>query len=344
MLLSGLFCAGLLAQKHKNEEPKPQVLPLPPEPPMALKADTDSLDFHISPLLKAGGLAAQIRQSLNDLIRDTKGETIVRLRAFVAGAGDARRVQAEVGQLFTDHKLPLPVLSVLQVAGLGDDAAQVVIEAVVSTHRTVNPSGLAFIAGQEGNTLTQALEKLKDSAATASVPAEHVLTTTCFTGRLDGETGVRSAVQTLFPNTAFNVVQAIRDPANDASMCEATGQPSRTAGDGQVLLLKQSRAAIVTSHELVFTGLQLSFGNYLDDAHEAVMRLQRSASAFGASEAAVQVNVFALDIAAGSALRKTTSVPLSIFTVQTVEGMPAMDATAGVEAIFAPGVTAPLER
>lgn len=343
-LILCLFSFALLAQKRKNEEPKPQILPLPPEPPMALKADTNALDFHISPLLKIGGLAAQIRQSLTDLIRDTRGETIVRLRAFVAGAGDARRVQAEVGQLFTERKLPLPVLSVLQVAALGDDAAQVVIEGVVSTHRTVNPNGLAFIAGQNGRSLSEALEKLKDSAASASVPPDHVLTATCFAGQLDGDAGVRSAVLALFPNTAVNVVQAIRDPANDESMCEATGQPTQAPGEGQVLLLKQQRTAIVTSRELVFTGLQLSFGSYLDDAHEAVTRLQRAAASFGPVDAPVQVNVFALNAPAGSALRKTTSVPLSIFTVQTVEGMPAMDATAGVEAVFAPGVSAPLER
>ena len=312
---------------------------------MALKAETDTLDFHISPLLKTGGLAAQIRQSLAELIRDTKGETIVRLRAFVAGAGDARRVQAEVAQMFTEHKLPLPVLSVLQVGALGDEAAQVVIEGVVSTRRTVNPNGLVFVAGQTAHSLSEALQKLKESSAAASVPADHVLAVTCFSGRLDGEAGIRSAVQSLFPNTAANVVQAIRDPANNDSMCEATGQPSaQAAGDGQVLVMNQQRAVAVTSRELVFTGLQLSFGSYLDDAHEAVMRLQRAASAFGAVSAPVQVNVFALDAPAGSALRKTTSVPLSIFTVQTVEGMPAMDATAGVEAIFAPGITMPLER
>ena len=85
--------------KKKYEEPKPQILPLPPNMPMALATETASLDFHISPLLKTGGLSAQIRRSLNDLIRDTHGETIVKLRAFVAGAGDARRVEAETGAI-----------------------------------------------------------------------------------------------------------------------------------------------------------------------------------------------------------------------------------------------------
>ena len=98
------FAGGYHSQRQKKE----QVLPLPAQPPMALRAETGNLDFHLSPLLKKGGLALQIRQSLAELIRDTHGETIIKLRAFVAGAGDARRVQAEVTQVFGEHKLPLP--------------------------------------------------------------------------------------------------------------------------------------------------------------------------------------------------------------------------------------------
>src|SRR5690349_10130456 len=95
LALAFVYSPGLYAQKRskKNEEPKSQVLPLPPELPMVLAADTQSLDFHISPLLKSGGLAVQIRRSLTDLLRDTRGERIVKLRAFVSGVGDARRVQ-----------------------------------------------------------------------------------------------------------------------------------------------------------------------------------------------------------------------------------------------------------
>jgi hypothetical protein len=63
VLLFTLAAAGLHSQRKKNEEPKPQVLPLPPELPMALAAETETLDLHISPLLHAGGLAAQIRQA-----------------------------------------------------------------------------------------------------------------------------------------------------------------------------------------------------------------------------------------------------------------------------------------
>ncbi len=332
----------LLAQRKKSTEPKSEVLPLPPELPMALAAETEELDFHISPLLRTGGLGAQIRQSLNDLIRDTHAETIIKLRAFVAGAGDARRVEAQVAQLFTEHKLPLPVLSILQVGGLGDQAAQVVIEAVVSTHRIVNPNGLAFLAGHMGASLNQALERLRASAAAAGIAPDAVLTCTCFTSRIDDPSASRESVRAFFPKSEVNIVEALRDPANDLSTCEAVGQLSRSSQPGPVVWLKKSRATLVASHRLVFTGLQLSFGAYLDDAHEAFLRLQRAASALQPVEAPVEVNAFPLDASAGSALLKTTSVPASVFTVQMVEGLPSIDASAGIEAVMAPDVQSPV--
>jgi hypothetical protein len=98
--------------------------------------------------------------------------------------------------------------------------------------------------------------------------------------------------------------------------------------------------AIVTSPQLIFTGLQLSFGNYLDDAEEAVARLQRNASALASVAAPVVVDAFAYDSASGAAIRKRATVPPSTFTVQTVEGLPGADATAGIEAILAPGIKA----
>jgi enamine deaminase RidA (YjgF/YER057c/UK114 family) len=336
--------AGRPAQRKKNgnTEPKPQILPLPPELPMALAADTASLDFHISPLLKTGGLSAQIRQSLNDLIRDTHGETIVKLRAFVSGAGDARRVRAEVASLFTERKLPLPVLSVVQVGGLGEEAAAVEIEAVVATKRMLNPNGLAFLTGEIGGSFPEALERLKTSAKAAGVTPDRLLTTTCFTSRIEDYSGTRASIQSLFPNTAITIVQAVRDPASDASMCEAIGQLTRAPEQAPLVWLKDARATLVNTPQLVFTGLQLSFGSYLDDAHEAFVRLQRATSAVGAVAAPVEINAFSLDASAGSAIKKNASVPMSTFTVQTVEGLPSIDASAGIEAVLAPNAGSPV--
>jgi hypothetical protein len=325
-------------QKRKNEEPKSQVQPLPPQPPMAIKADTSSLDFHLSPLRKTGGLAAQIRVSLNDLIRDTHGETIVKLRAFVAGAGDARRVQAEVTQLFTEHRLPLPVLTVLQVGALEQEGAKVVIEAVVSTKHATNPNGLAFFSGQAGDSVAHALNRLKESVQAASVASDRVLVTTCFTSRLENVAAAHAEIQQAFPHANVNLVQALRDPPGDGAVCEGIGQLSQAPAEGPVVLLKERRVAIVNAPQIVLTGLQLSFGSFLDDAHEAFVRLERSAAAVNPIEAPVAVNVFSIDPSGGSALRKTTAAPPSTLTVQSVEGLPSIDATAGIEAVMAPGV------
>jgi hypothetical protein len=229
---------------------------------------------------------------------------------------------------------------VLQVGALGQETAQGVIEAVVSTRKTVNPNGLAFFAGQNGPSFDEALRQLRDSVAAAAVPPDHILTCTCFTSQIGSYDTARSAVQSAFPNTAINVVQAVRDPANDASMCEAVGQLTE-APNGPVVLLKKSRVTLVHTPQLIFTGLQLSFGSFLDDAHEAFVRLQRTASSLQPVAAPVEVNAFSLDAYASSALRKMTSFPPSAFTAQTVEGLPAIDASGGLEAILAPGVSSP---
>lgn len=305
---------------------------------MALAADTEGLDFHISPLLKTGGLGAQIRLSLNNLIRDTKGETIIKLRAFVAGAGDARRVQAETAAIFTEHKLPLPVLSIVQVGGLGQEAAQVVIEAVVSTRRSVNPNGLAFFVGQTGSSFNDAVGRLKQNVERAAIPADHVVSCTCFTSRIDNYDSTRGAIQAAFPQAGITVVEAVRDPLNDVSTCQAIGQLNEKPTQGPVVVLPKERAVLVNSRQLVFTGLQLTFGSFLDDAHESFSRLQRVASAVAAEEAPVEVNAFSINVYAGSALQKSTAVPPSTFTAQTIEGLPSVDATGGLEAVLAPHV------
>lgn len=343
-----LICCVLLnAAQHdskKYQEPKPQVQPLPAELPMALTTDTQTLDFHISSLLRTGGLSIQIRQSLNDLIRDTHGETIVKLRAFVAGTGDARRVQSEAVSIFTDHKLALPVLSIIQVGGLGHAAAQVVIEAVVSTHKTVNPAGLAFITGQYGRDFADAIIHLKASAAAAQVAPDRMLTVTCFSSASSDHDARRALVQTAFPKSEINIVQALRDPLTDATMCESIGQLTEPPAQGDVVRLDKIHATLVNAKQLVFTGLQLCFGSFLDDAQEANERLRRAANGAGSSmqsesfaNAAVQIDAFSLTPAAGSALRKTTSFPPSTFTVLPVEGLTAIDATAGIDAVLAVG-------
>jgi enamine deaminase RidA (YjgF/YER057c/UK114 family) len=301
---------------------------------MALGAATSSLDFHISPLTNTGGLSAQIRTGLNNLIRDTHGETIVKLRAFVAGTGDARRVQAQVAELFTEHKLPLPVLSILEVGALEAPGQQVVIEAVVATRRNANPNGLAFFFGQSGPSLAKALQRMKTSVDASEVPADHVLSLTCFTSEIGNFTSSAAGVRATFPNTGVNIVQSVRDPQGDFTQCEAVGQLASTPKSA-VEHAGAVNATLVNAPELIFTGLQLSFGSYLDDAHEAFERLQKAARSLGGDQTPVLVDGFSLDRFAASALRKNNSLAPGLFTVQTIEGFSAIDATGGLEAVLA---------
>jgi hypothetical protein len=99
----------------------------------------------------------------------------------------------------------------------------------------------------------------------------------------------------------------------------------------------------VTAQQIVFTGLQLSFGTFLDDADSALTRLSRDAEAVHADlRSAVLVDAFSLNPAASAALQKTLSkynLPPSAVTVQPVEGLPSLDAALGMEAVLVPAQT-----
>src|SRR4029077_4482636 len=93
-----LLATGLLAQKRKKKkkedvEPIPQTLPLTPDPPEAVAAEPGRLSFQVSPLSAKGLLSQQVRDALKALARLNHGVPIVKLRAFVAGSGDLRRVK-----------------------------------------------------------------------------------------------------------------------------------------------------------------------------------------------------------------------------------------------------------
>ena len=86
-----------------------------------------------------------MRDALKALSHETGGNTVLRIRAFVAGSGDPRRVRDLVSETFTDRKQPLPALSLIQAGGLPLEGAQVVLEAIAAGRKDVNPNGLVFV-------------------------------------------------------------------------------------------------------------------------------------------------------------------------------------------------------
>src|SRR5690349_24425578 len=128
-LACGLIPAPAAAQK-KNKKEVTQTLQLPKELPATAVGETRRLTFHVTPLSAKGLLSAQVRDALRALLRDTGSNPVLRIRAFVAGSGDLRRVRDLVSETFTDKKLPLPALSLVQAGGLPLEGAQVILEAV----------------------------------------------------------------------------------------------------------------------------------------------------------------------------------------------------------------------
>src|SRR5437763_12827086 len=117
-LLALAVCIYPLLAKKKKPEEITQTLELPKDPPATITAETSRLVFHVSPLSAKGLLSQQVRDALKALLKSTGGATVVKLRAFVAGSGDLRRVPAIVSETFALKHLPLPAGRVIQVGAL----------------------------------------------------------------------------------------------------------------------------------------------------------------------------------------------------------------------------------
>src|SRR6266446_4834403 len=108
-LLAALMALAVTAYPFakKKKEEITQTLELPKDPPASVTAETSRLVFHVTPLSAKGLLSQQVRDALKALLKSAGGQTIVKLRAFVAGSGDLRRVQAIVSKVVTEKRLPL---------------------------------------------------------------------------------------------------------------------------------------------------------------------------------------------------------------------------------------------
>src|SRR3954453_7634021 len=97
-----ILTAGAAAQKKKKEIT--QTLQLPKDLPTTAIGETRRLAFYVTPLSAKGLLSAQVRDALKALARETANSSVLRIRAFVAGSGDLRRVRDLVSETFTDRR------------------------------------------------------------------------------------------------------------------------------------------------------------------------------------------------------------------------------------------------
>ncbi len=306
------------AQRNKaDKEPPSQTLPVLKDLPAAVVADAVRLTFHVSPLSAKGLLTQQTREALQALLRANHGAPMVKLRAFVAGTGDARRVQAIVSEIFTDRKQPLPALSTIQVGALPLESAQVVVESISEDKKPQNPNGLEFFPAQHADNAPAAIEQLAAAAGNAKVAPAGMLRVTCFLGAIDDVEAAKLAASRAFPSAAADFVQRLRLSAGSSADCEGVGR--RGSGD-------------MNTPKLIFTGAQMAFGAQDSDLRLAFERLQKTLNSLGASDNDV---IFSNLYPLSRAVEQKLPASRSPATTLIVEGLPSPDASLAIEVIAA---------
>jgi enamine deaminase RidA (YjgF/YER057c/UK114 family) len=348
--LAALTCAwGLLAfpQKKKDET---QTLQLPRDLPSAVEGNPRRFTFHVTPLSDKGLLSKQVRDALAALVRESKGDTILKIRAFVAGSGDARRVRDLVSEFFTDRKQALPVLSLVQAGGLPLEGAQVVLEGIAEGRKELNRYGLALISAQPalsespldpvGPLAVQSLNALRAAVRAAGSEPADVTRVTCFLSSLDGLDATRKLVAGAFPGAAANFVQTQRAPARALAACEGVARLRHEVNaplevlnpEGLPREAGQSQVALVGASKVVLTGSQVSFGFAEKDARLAFERLEKSLEQAGTSARSVAfAQYYALSSGIADQVRKVRTEFFDASrppagSLEPVEGLPSMDA------------------
>ena len=274
--------------------------------PAAIAGITAQLVFHVSPLSNKGLLSQQIEDAIKALDKANGAATFLKLRAFVAGNGDLRRVQTIVNGLFTDKKLQLPVITTVQVGALPLEGAQVVIESVSEDKKTVNPAGLAFFPLVESATGATAVAALQTAIGSANP-----LRVTCFADSMAEAEAARAAATKAFPKISGVFVQSTRYTLGSRAACEGIAQ-----------------GGPVQSPKLVFAAAQLTFGEQDADLALAFDRLDKTLEPMNVKRSdAALVNAYATSRAIAD---KARSRAAAVF----IEGLPGQDATLAVEAVI----------
>lgn len=349
-----------LGKKKKTDEELTQKLEILKDPPAAVTAETQRLVFHVSPLSAKGLLSQQVRDALKALAKSANGAQTVKLRAFVAGSGDLRRVQAIVSETYTERKLALPALSVVQVGGLPMEGAQVVIESIAVAKKAVNPHGLLFVSGQGASNqqplgpvsplVERSLADLDRATGAYGVRAADVLRVTCFVSSLQDVHQARGKVLAHYPAAAFDIVQTQRAPMQGLAECEAVARLAKAPPQAVALSNPPglnaspnfSHLAAIAAPRLALTGTQSSYGFEEADARLAFQRLQRALESVGASYRDVVMS--GIYPVAGPIRDQVSKIRFEFYdrarppasTMLLFEGLPSMDAGFAVDVVAIP--------
>lgn len=357
LALAGALVLTLSSWGKKKKEEETQVLQLPKAPPTAITAETRRLVFHVTPLSAKGLLSQQTRDALKWVLRSTRGQAVVKLRAFVAGSGDLRRVRDLVSETFTEHGLALPVLSVVQVGALPMEAAQVVMESTAVAKKPVSQYGLVYISGQGASAdepsapvlplAGQSLARVATALKAAGSEPEDVTRVTCFLSSLEPYGEVRQLAGSRYAGAALNIVQVQRAPRHAMAACEAVARLRWNTGTAIHMLNPEglgnpaqlSQVALIGAPKVILTGSQEAFGFQDADARLAFERLGKSLSQEGGSLRAVAfTSLYPLSASISEQVRKIRGefydeARPPAGTMLPFQGLPSMDAGFAVDVV-----------
>jgi enamine deaminase RidA (YjgF/YER057c/UK114 family) len=278
------FPPVIIKKKEKEPKEETQVLPVLKEPPSAVVADVERLTFLVTPLSPKGLLSQQTREAVRWLLSNARGAAFVKLRGFVAGTGDVRRVQEIVSEVFTERRLTLPAVTVIQAGALPVEGAQVVLEAMLVDRRPVNEHGVAFLSGQRG-TARDPFGALEAALRAVGLDGSDVRRVTCFVNTL--EPAAAQQARTSYPEAAVNFVLPLRGALDDYAECEAVARLKRPPSqrvlavqprDGQFAL-----ATLVAPGRVALTSTQLGFETEDKDVRLVYERLGKALEGVGAT-------------------------------------------------------------
>jgi enamine deaminase RidA (YjgF/YER057c/UK114 family) len=327
---------------RKKRKQMAQVLDVPKEPPAAVVAETQQLVFFNSELSAKGLLSRQVEDGLRSLFQQAKGASILKIRAFVAGSGDMRRVQAIVSETFEEKRLPIPAVSTIQVGALPLEGAQVLLEATAADRRGPNEAGVAWFAGHPAEKGAEPAALLA-AASKYGVDPARMLRVTCFLNRVNDAANVRQRMLEAFPKAEFVLVQLQRIPAELFEECEAVGALSKAPAEPLILEdavpNAYSRVALTAPGKVALTGLQMAFRNDDEDVRRMFGRTEKALESVGAKlKGAALTNYYPLTRTLGERVRRLrfehySSERPPATTLLLFEGLPSLDAVLGVEAV-----------
>jgi enamine deaminase RidA (YjgF/YER057c/UK114 family) len=262
-----------------------------------------------------------------------------------------------VGEVFSDKRLALPALSVVQIGALPLEGAQVLLEAVLSGKKPANPNGLAFVSGQSVfmsqplqpvvPLAEKSLSRLQSALKSAGVETGDVLRVGCYLSSLDDVAKVRALAEAQFPRASLAILQPLRAALQTGASCDAVARLQTPPREPLVFLDPpdldstglSSQIALIGPVRVAFSSAQLAFGASDGDARLAFQRLGKSLDQVTASyDQAAVAEIYSLSHSAADLARKAgagffdRARPPAV-TALPFEGLPSMDASFAVDVI-----------